>query len=463
MKKLGTGIALALLLLFAQCTLAATGARTAGQALLAPVDGPIGPATSEYVDQAFSRARALGAQLVILELDTPGGLSTAMRHIVGVILNSPIPVVVYVAPSGARAASAGTYITYAAQIAAMAPATNIGAATPVSLGGGGNGDRKQDAKQSQPPASQEAERRKTVNDAVAYIRSLAERRGRNADWAERAVREGVSLTARSAVHQHVVDLIAPDVPALLQAIDGKQVQIHGKTVTLHTKQLHVVHFSPSWRIRLLSVLSDPTLAYILLMVGIIGLVMEGLNPGGTLPGVVGAISLLLAFFAFQLFPVNFTGLIFLALGVVLMIAEALVPSFGALGFGGVVSFLFGSIMLMNTNTPGFQLSNGVIVAVAVCAVLALIGVICLFWRSRRQPVRTGDTAMVGARVEVLGDFSGRGWVLAHGERWQARTDTPLTKGQFGRVVALDGLVLVVEPLREDDESSRPGRRKHTGD
>lgn len=452
MKKLGLGALIALSLAFGAHAAGPNNGATGATALLVPLNGPIGPATSDYIDQAFRKAETIHARLFILELDTPGGLSTSMRHIIKAMLNAPLPVVVYVAPSGARAASAGTYITYAAQIAAMAPATNIGAATPVSLRGGGGGNKEKGKHASKPPSrpasSQEAERRKTVNDAVAYIRALAEKRGRNADWAEKAVRQGVSMSADEALKAHVVDLIAPSVKALLTRIDGRTVDVQGRKVTLRTQGIELRHFSPSWRIRLLSVLSNPTLAYFLLMAGIVGLVIEGLHPGGTFPGVLGAISLLLALFAFQLLPINYTGFAFLALGVVLMFAEALVPSFGVLGFGGVASFIFGSVMLMDTNVPGYSISMGAIIGIALCAVAALTGALYLFWRSRRQPIRTGDEAMVGARVEVLEDFSDRGWVIAHGEHWQARTHIPMQKGQYARVRAMDGLVLEVEPLPE---------------
>lgn len=425
------------------------GQSTTGHALLMSLDGGIGPASSEYIDQGLHRAGKGHARLVILKLDTPGGLGTAMRHIVKAMLNASVPVVVYVAPSGARAASAGTYITYAANIAAMAPATNIGAATPVSLGGGGskggNQEKSEKNAKSGPASSRVAERRKVVNDAVAYIQTLAQKRNRNAAWAEKAVREGVSLTAEDAVKKNVVNLIAPNLHALLDEIDGDTVTVGGQNRVLHTKNLDVKDFDPSWRIAFLSVLSNPTLAYILLMAGIIGLVLEGLNPGGVLPGVVGAICVILALFAFHMLPVNYAGLALLALGVVLMIAEALAPSFGVLGFGGIFAFVFGSVMLMDTSVPGFEIPLGIIFGIAFVAVLAICGVLFMFWRSRGHPVRTGSTGLVGANVEALEAFDKRGWVRVHGERWRALTDSPMRNGQSGRVISVDGLTLTIEP------------------
>ncbi len=441
------------MLLSAPLAMAVSNQATGPNALLVPLDGPIGPATSAYIDQAFDRAKKEQARLLILEIDTPGGLAKSMRHIVKAILNASIPVVAYVAPSGARAASAGTYITYAAQIAAMAPSTNIGAATPVTLGGSHNESKKSDKSNSKenkshPASSQEAERRKIVNDSVAYIQSLAQQRRRNAKWAEKAVRQGVSLPAEKAAQKQVVNLLAPNVQALLGKIDGKTVHVQNKTITLHTANLRIVHFSPSWRIKLLGSLSNPTLAYVLLLVGIIGVVIELLHPGATLPGTVGAISLLFAFLGFNMLPIDYTGLAFIALGVALMISEAFFPTFGAVGLGGVASFLFGSVMLMGTNAPGFQISIGAIIGIGICAILALAGAIYLFWRSRREPVHTGHRGMVGARVEAVTDFEEKGWVIARGERWQATTQTPFIKGQRGRVLAVNGLTLEVVPISE---------------
>ncbi|MGH8539475.1 MAG: NfeD family protein, partial [Stenotrophobium sp.] len=381
-----------------------------GHAALIEIDGPIGPATSGYFQKAQAQAAESGASVIVLRLDTPGGLDTAMRDIVKAILASPVPVACWVGPGGARAASAGTYILYACQIAAMAPATNLGAATPVPLEGSWpmskirkpqEGEEHSPGKDKAGPADEPATEpedamgRKVLNDAVAYIRALAQQRDRNADWAEKAVREGASLPAEKALQLHVVDLIADDVPALLKAIDGRSVTLAAGAVKLHTVGLPVEKIEPGWRMRLLSVITHPTVAYVLMLIGIYGLLLEGYHPGAVLPGVAGTICLLLALYAFQVLPVNFVGLGLILLGVALMIAEALAPTFGVLGFGGITSFVLGSVLLMDMDVPGYGMNIGLIAGIAVSAA-ALIGLtLYLLWCARRAPVVTGCDALAG--------------------------------------------------------------------
>ncbi|MCE5234249.1 MAG: nodulation protein NfeD [Mizugakiibacter sp.] len=423
-------------------------------ALLLRIDGPIGPASGDYVRRGLAEAARGDAAVVVLELDTPGGLDTAMRQIVKAILASPVPVAGYVAPGGSRAASAGTYILYACHVAAMAPATNLGAATPVSLFGGGkraddeadqpSGKRGAGAKAESAP--QDAEARKVLNDAVAYIRALATQRGRNADWAEQAVRGAASLPADEALKLHVIDLVADDVPALLARIDGRRVTTAAGARVLRTRGLPVVERRPDWRTRFLDVIANPSVAYILLLIGIYGLLLEGYNPGAVLPGVVGAIALLLALYALQLLPVNFAGLALIALGVLLIVAETFVPAYGSLGIGGVIAFVIGSVVLMDTDVPGYAISLPLLVGVSLAAALVAAGIAWLALRMRRRPVVSGREQMVGSLGEAVGAFAERGTVHVHGERWQALTDAPLRSGQAVRVVAIEGLTLRVTPV-----------------
>jgi membrane-bound serine protease (ClpP class) len=429
-------------------------------ATLLQIQDAIGPATSHYLKRGIETAAERGSARVVIEMDTPGGLDTSMREIIQAILASPVPVLTFVYPQGARAASAGTYILYASHVAAMAPATNLGAATPIQIGGAepadrGGGDAPAGADDaadggSEPktPAATEpstASVRKAVNDAVAYIRSLAEQRGRNADWAEQAVRSAASLSARAALDQHVIDLIASDLDDLLAQLDGRTVRVAGADRVLATAGIAVTRVEPDWRTRLLAVVSNPTVAYILMLIGIYGLIFEGYNPGAVLPGVVGGISLLLALWAFQVLPVNYAGLALIALGVVLMIAEFLVPSFGSLGIGGVVAFVFGSVILLDTDTPGFGVSRPLIGTIAAAGAAAVLGMIWLALRTRQLPVVSGIEEMRRLEVVALEDFAAEGAVLARGERWRARTRTPVRKGARLRVTNVEGLVLDVEP------------------
>jgi membrane-bound serine protease (ClpP class) len=419
------------------------------------VDGPISPASADYVVRGIAEAGQRHASAIVLELDTPGGLSDSMRDINKAILASKVPVIGYVAPSGARAASAGAYIMYATHIAAMAPATNIGAATPVSIGGG-TLPLPTPASTSGKPAPAQAEStelRKVTNDSVAYIRSLAERRGRNADWAEKAVREAVSVSAQEALKLHVVDLIAPNVPQLLVDVDGRSVQTAAGTVVLHTRGAEMQTIAPGWRSQFLGVIANPSVAYILLLLGLGGLVMEGMHPGGVLPGVVGAICLLLALYAFQMLPVNFAGLALIVLGVILIVSEAFVPAYGTLGIGGVISFVVGSVIFMDTGVPGFGIALPVVVGLAIAAAGILAGIVWMAMRSHKQPVVSGREEMIGAIGEVVADFEGLGSVHVHGERWQARSGVPLSRGQAVAVTGMHGLILDVKPVAPKELSS----------
>lgn len=417
-------------------------------AYVVTIDGPIGPATSEYVRTQLDAAEAAGAELAILRIDTPGGLSSATREIVQAILASAVPVVGYVAPRGARAASAGTYILYATHIAAMAPATHLGAATPVSLGSGSSAPAPDDSNTGQGPediSSQAAERRKVINDAVAFIRSLARQRQRNADWAEAAVRRAVTLTAAKALDKNVIDLIAANQAQLLKEIDGMSVRTVTGPVTLNTASVTVVRTEPDWQTRLLSIISQPTVAYLLLMIGIFGLLLEGLNPGAVLPGVVGGICLLVALYAFQLLPVNYAGLALIVLGVALMVGEMFAPSFGVLGLGGIAAFAFGSVMLMDTNVPGFETPLGFVVGLSIVFALLMLLVIWLYARARHKRVHTGTQGLIGRRCSAMEDFDGLGRVWLHGETWQARCDVPVRRDDVLVVVASEGLTVQVRP------------------
>ena len=433
------------------------------------IAGAIGPATEQYVEHGLDAAQQRGSPFVILEIDTPGGLASSMRDIISAILASPVPVVAYVAPSGARAASAGTYILYACHFAAMAPATNLGAATPVSIGGSepappaqspenpGKTDKaheadkagKKSVEQTAPAAAPEpamsAEERKVLNDSIAYIRGLAQLRGRNADWAEDAVRGAASLPANQALQQHVIDFIAPDVPSLLTQLNGRETRIDGRTVRLDTQGVRVAWLKPDWRIRLLAIITNPEIAYGLLLIGIWGLIFEGYHPGGVLPGVVGVISLLIALFAFQLLPTNFAGLALLLVGAGMMAAEFFFPTYGSLGIGGLIAFIVGSLILFS-GTSGIQVALPLIGGLATVGGLVILGIVYLATRAARSPVVTGTQAMLGAEVEAAEDFVTRGRVRYGGELWNACSAAPLKAGQAARVVKVEGLTLWVEPL-----------------
>ncbi len=417
--------------------------------ILLPVSGPIGPATSDYFVRTLREANDQRASLVVVTLDTPGGLDSSMREMVQAILASDVPVVTYVSPSGARAASAGTFLVYASHVAAMAPATNLGAATPVQIGGPAagpaSGEKGEPDKGAEPGTAME---RKAVNDAVAFIRSLAELRGRNVQWAESAVRGAASLPADDARAQGVVDLVADDLPELLKALDGRPVKLKSRDATLRTSGLVLRDVRPDWRTKLLSLVTNPNVAYLLMLLGIYGLLLEGYNPGTVLPGVVGAISLLLALFAFQVLSVNYAGLALIGLGVVLIVAETFVPSFGALGIGGIIAFVMGSIMLLDSGAPGFTIAWQLIGAMGLAGALVLLAIVSFAVRARGRPVTTGAEALLRDRAEAVESFERQGFVRVHGEIWNAVSPEPVREGQRLRIRKVDGLTLQVEPERD---------------
>jgi membrane-bound serine protease (ClpP class) len=438
-----------LLILLAFSLRAAPEAGGAGLVMQFEIDGPIGPATSDYVVRSLDRAESREARLAIIRMDTPGGLDTAMRDIIKKILVSSVPVAVYVAPSGARAASAGTYILYASHIAAMAPGTNVGAATPVRIGG----PEPSDAKERKPaPGPGDAMSKKMVNDAVAYLRGLAKLRGRNAEWAEKAVRGAESLPADEALALKVIDLVATDVPDLLRKLEGRRVEVLGREIRLELAGATLETAGPDWRSRLLAAIANPNVAYILLLIGLYGLILEFYHPGAVAPGTVGAISLLLALYAFQVLPVNYAGLGLILLGIALMIAEAFVPSFGVLGIGGGVAFVIGSIILMDTDAyPGFGIDPAVIAAFALASLLFFVLVLGFALRARRRPVVTGREELIGSVGVALEDFAAGGKIRIRGEIWDARTASPVRKGDSVRVRNVEGLTLWVEPLATGKE------------
>lgn len=421
--------------------------KPSGEVVQLSIDGVIGPATDDYIARALPLAAQMNAELVIIQMDTPGGLSSAMHNIVKNIANSSVPVVTYVAPTGARAASAGTYILYASHIAAMAPGTNLGAATPVQLKGvspptpGG----------LEPEKPQDASKIKAINDAVAYIQGLAQLHGRNAEWAEKAVREGESLPANEALKLNVIDLMANNTRDLLQKIDGQSVTVTGleQKQVLNSADAVIIPMQPDWRSRLLSVITNPNVAYILMLIGIYGLILEFYNPGAILPGTIGAISLLLALYAFQLLPINYAGMALILLGIALMVAEAFEPSFGMLGIGGAVAFIIGSIILMDTNAPGFGIDLSIIITFAVISILVFVVVIHLALKSRNRPVVSGLEELIGAEATVVQNFDHQGTVTVHSEHWRALSETPLQTGQTVKVTGIKNLTLTVEPLKSN--------------
>jgi membrane-bound serine protease (ClpP class) len=438
----------------------------ARQALVLDIDGSIGPATADYIRGGFAQAREQQAVLVVLRLDTPGGLDAAMRDIVKEILASPVPVVGYVGPSGARAASAGTYILQACHIAAMARATTLGSATPVRIGGlpkmpsrardapsdepdgsddeGASAPATDEAQDTTTTAPSDAQERKLINDAAAYLRGLATLRGRNADWAEQAVLAADNLTAEEARAQDVIDLIADDVTDLLNQLNGRSVEVLGSMLELDTTGLGAEMLEPSWRTRLLAIVTNPNIAYVLLLIGIYGLIYELANPGAMIPGVSGAIALVLALYAFQALPVNFAGLALLLLGIGFMVLEAFVPSFGALGIGGVIAFTAGSVMLFREDAGEIGVALPVVITFVVLSAALFIGMIGFAVKNRHKPVVSGSEELVGAYGEALEDFDRRGRIRVHSESWTAQSECPVRKGQRVRVVAIDGLTLTIE-------------------
>lgn len=450
------------------------GARAQDTVLLVNLDGALGVATAEYIEGGIEEAEERGAKAIVIRMDTPGGLVGPMRDIVSAILGSSVPVITYVSPDGARADSAGTYILLASHIAAMAPTSHLGAATPVSMMGGGDfspGDEEelprgegqegeqQDGEGQEPEPAAPADtapgsamERKVLNDAISYIRSLAELRGRNADWAEDAVRHAATLTAREALNKNVIDVIAADLEELLQAIDGREVQVRNAIFVMDTADAAVETLEPGWRLKVLDTIASPEIAVLLLMVGLYGLLFEGYNPGAILPGVVGVICLLLAAYSLQVLPVNYAGLALLVIGVILVIAEAFAPSFGALGLGGVTAIIFGSIMMFDSGIPGFGISITFVLGLALVASLFLFWMANYLMKLRRRGAVSGRESIIGGIGTATESFSGDGHVWLESESWLARSAAPVREGQKVQVRAMDGLILEVEPIPDTDTS-----------
>ncbi len=415
------------------------------------LDGAVGPATADHIARGIQHAVDDGAQLVILRMDTPGGLDTSMRVIIKDILASPVPVAVYVAPSGARAASAGTYILYASHIAAMTPGTNLGAATPVAMDVPGLGTPAKPGEEGK-PAPKDAMAEKAMSDAAAYIRSLAQLRGRNAEWAEEAVRKSVSLSAREALDQKVVDIVAEDIADLLKQVDGRKIRLaSGSEVQLATAGAEVVKFEADWRTRLLTAITSPGVALILMMIGIYGLFFEFYNPGFGMPGVVGAICLLLGLYALQQLPVNYAGLALIVLGIAFMVAEAFMPSFGILGLGGIVAFVIGAVILIDTEVPGFGIPIGLIVGLAIISAVIIAAIVGFALKARHRPVVSGEEELIGSKGEIISCQNGECWARVHSELWKVLGTEPLNPGQPVRVTGRNGLVLTVSPNGDKGE------------
>jgi membrane-bound serine protease (ClpP class) len=433
---------------------------------LIELQGAIGPASADFVISSLEDAAEQNAELVVLRIDTPGGLDLAMRDIIRSILASEVPVAGWVAPGGARAASAGTYIMYASHFAAMAQATNIGSSTPVNIGGDGGSPFPIPAMPEQPDSTGDeqpeesapetlpgtAMERKVLNDAIAYIRGLAELRGRNVEWAEQTVVEAANLPASEALARNVIDMIANDIDELLSQLNGRSTVIAGQLVTFELSEPTIVTIEPGWRHEFLAMITDPNVAYILLMIGIYGLILEFYNPGMGLPGITGVICLLLGAFALQMLPINYAGLGLIIVGIGLMIAEALSPSFGVFGLGGVVAFVLGSVMLMDTEIEAFQISLAIIGAFAVASAGVFLYALGAVVAARRQRVTTGMEGMLGGIAVANEDFTGQGHVRAFSENWNAISDQPVRKGEQLEITEVDGLTLKVRHPQSDPQS-----------
>lgn len=405
--------------------------------VVATYEGVINPVAAEYFHDALAFAETKRAQAIVFRLDTPGGLDTSMRLMIKDMIGSSIPVVVYVAPSGGRAASAGVFLTLAAHIAAMAPGTNIGAAHPVAMGGG---------------EMDKTMKEKVENDSVAYIKSIAEQHGRNVKWAEDAVRKSVSITEKEALNVKIIDLIAEDLPGLLKKVDGRKVPVGQTSITLQTNGGEITEFPMGWRLELLKALSDPNIAYVLMTLGTIGLLAELYNPGAILPGIVGAISLILGFYSLQSLPINYAGVLLLMLGIVLFVLEATVTSYGLLAIGGVLSMLLGSLMLIKTDAPFLQISWTIVVPVIGLAALLSLVMVGMGVRAMRRTPLTGGEGMVGLIGITKTPLTPAGQVAVRGELWTALSDQPVEAGVSVEVTGIDGLTLRVNPRLKPEQS-----------
>ncbi|GGX86587.1 serine protease [Litchfieldella qijiaojingensis] len=461
-------------------------------ALVMTIDGAIGPAISDYFTRGLREAEKRNAEIVIVEMNTPGGLDASMRDMISAMLGSPVPVAIYVSPSGSRAASAGTYLMYGSHVAAMAPATHLGSATPVQIGGGGGSpfgggdeepdgggsdkesgeettqgegnndggeqaadEKASDEEQAKPEASprrgETAMERKVLEDAVSYIRSLAERHDRNADWAEAAVREAVNLTSNEALERNVIDVVASDINDLLAQIDGREVVMDRGEYLLQTADLTIERFDPDWRTKLLAVITNPNVAYFLMIIGFYGLIFELSSPGSLVPGTIGIICLLLALFAFQVLPINFAGLALIVTGMALIVGEALMPSFGILGIGGIIAFVIGSVILMDAEN--LSISIPMIGGIALLAAILMLWTMTRFMGLRKRKPRTGQEELLGSRAVAVSDFQGDGRVRLHGELWKAHASMEVHKGDELTVVGIDGLTVEVASCDEASRSS----------
>lgn len=446
----------------ALCLLTAGAAAAQARAVwVVELDDAISPATADYFIKSLDDAHEADAAAVIVRLDTPGGLDQSMRDMIKEILASRVPVVVYVAPNGSRAASAGTYLLYASHVAAMAPATNVGSSTPVSIGSPFPSPAEPPAGEDEggaAPADGSAMERKVINDAVAYIRGLAALRGRNAEWAEQTVREAANLTAAEALESNVIDVVAEDLDALLLALHGRTVELAGASVTLDLSDAEITTVVPGWRHEFLALITNPNVAYLLLMIGLYGLILEFYNPGLGVSGVAGVICLLLGAYALQMLPVNYAGVALIIVGIGLMAAEVMTPTFGVLGVGGIIAFAFGSIILFDSDLPGYRVSVPIIAAVAAASAAVFVFGLGSAMRARRLRVSTGREAMIGASAVALEDFAERGRVRAFSENWQARSARPVREGAKLRITSIDGLVLTVEADAGMDAGGRAMQR-----
>ncbi|MDA0977846.1 MAG: nodulation protein NfeD [Proteobacteria bacterium] len=424
-----------------------------GSIWLIDIEGAIGPATSDHVIRGMEQAVRSNAPAVIIRMNTPGGLDSAMRDIIQNILASDVPVIAYVGPKGARAASAGTYIAYASHVSAMAPATNLGAATPVQIAAPSMPGNPSEADGESGPAGSTAMERKMINDASAYIRGLADLRGRNADWAEQAVRQAASLDAEEALEAGVIDLVALDIQDLLDQLEGRVVTTDQGEVTLKLVDRDIHIHEPDWRTEILSIITNPSIVLVLGMIGIYGVILEFYNPGSLIPGVTGIICLLLAAYAVQLLPLNYAGLALLVLGIALMVAEAMVPSFGILGIGGMIAFAIGGLMLFDTEMEAFKVGIPALAATMVVSAVLIFATVNIAMKVRKQRVKTGEYSLLGESGIALEDFDREGQVRVGAEIWKARADTPVNRGDRVEVIAINGLELQVTAHQKQGETA----------